>query len=132
MTLGTTYLLHFDRPYKHARHYVGFSRNLAERLKLHRLGQSNAKLMRVVFEAGIGFRVARVWPNTTYYFERRVHNLWITGICPICSPHDAARRAQPRISDYQERKYQPPPSPLPEVTDAIVNDYAADDLPWPF
>lgn len=102
-TLGTTYLLHFDRPYQHARHYAGFARDLDKRLKLHRTGQSNCKLMRAVYEAGIGFKVARIWPNTTYAFERRVHGLVLSHICPMCNTHPAAmKRARPRLSDYQD------------------------------
>jgi hypothetical protein len=35
---GTVYLLHFDRPYKHARHYLGWTANLQARLDSHRAG----------------------------------------------------------------------------------------------
>ena len=30
--LGVIYMLHFDRPYKHARHYVGWTDDLLDRL----------------------------------------------------------------------------------------------------
>ena len=33
---GTIYLLHFARPYKHARHYLGFAEDLERRLKNQR------------------------------------------------------------------------------------------------
>ena len=28
---GTVYLLHFERSYRHARHYIGFTQNLEQR-----------------------------------------------------------------------------------------------------
>jgi site-specific DNA-cytosine methylase len=33
--IGTVYLLHFDRPYKHARHYLGWAESLDARLAVH-------------------------------------------------------------------------------------------------
>jgi predicted GIY-YIG superfamily endonuclease len=39
MLIGTVYLLHFDRPYwGPMQHYVGFTRNLPQRLRAHREG----------------------------------------------------------------------------------------------
>ena len=32
---GTVYLLHFDRPYRHARHYVGWTVDLPGRMSEH-------------------------------------------------------------------------------------------------
>ncbi len=34
-TPGTVYLIHFNRAYKHARHYMGFSENLDKRITDH-------------------------------------------------------------------------------------------------
>ena len=40
MAAGTVYLLHFDQPYKHARHYVGWTaRNVRCRLAEHAAGR---------------------------------------------------------------------------------------------
>ena len=39
MLIGTVYLLHFERPYwVPMQHYVGFTRNLPQRLQAHREG----------------------------------------------------------------------------------------------
>ena len=57
---GTVYLLHFERPYKHARHYLGFAEDLERRLELHRAGRG-ARLVEVVVAAGIGFQLVRTW-----------------------------------------------------------------------
>jgi predicted GIY-YIG superfamily endonuclease len=57
---GTVYLLHFDRPYKHARHYVGWTLDVKRRLAEHEAGRG-ARLLAVVHEAGIGWQLARMW-----------------------------------------------------------------------
>lgn len=54
---GTVYLLHFDRPYKHARHYLGWAKDLDARLEHHRAG-TGARLLAVLKEHGIGFVLA--------------------------------------------------------------------------
>ena len=67
------YLLHFDRPYQHAAHYLGYSPRIAERLDLHAAGRG-ARLTQVVRDAGIGWQLARVWPKATRRDERRLKN----------------------------------------------------------
>jgi hypothetical protein len=81
---GTVYLLHFDRPYKHAKHYLGWTPgDLAARLALHGTGQG-ARLLAVVHAAGIGWQLARTWPGG----RRRERQLKIQGgasrCCPLC------------------------------------------------
>ena len=63
---GTVYLLHFDRPYKHARHYLGWAAagHLDSRIAAHRGGQGARRLMAVIEAAGIGFRLARTWTGS--------------------------------------------------------------------
>jgi hypothetical protein len=82
------YLLHFDRPYHHARHYIGFTTDLEGRLALHARpnGSSNHRLMQVIFAAGITWRLGRVWPNADRLFERRLkRRKEAPRLCPICS-----------------------------------------------
>ena len=82
------YLLHFDEPYKHARHYLGCTGNLEQRLEAHGTGRG-ARLMEVVHEAGIRFVLARLWKFDTYEqaraWERKLKT-WQAGprLCPIC------------------------------------------------
>ncbi|MGH8793345.1 MAG: endonuclease [Stackebrandtia sp.] len=54
------YLLHFDRPYRHAAHYTGYTADLSARLAEHAAGHG-ARLLAVVKAAGIGWRLARTW-----------------------------------------------------------------------
>ena len=58
MTIGTIYVLHFDRTYKHARHYTGWTTDLTQRLNEHRQGHG-ARLITVITSSGIGFQLAR-------------------------------------------------------------------------
>ena len=50
--MGVVYLIHFDEPFQHARHYLGYTKNLDTRLAAHRAG-SGARLMKVISEQGI-------------------------------------------------------------------------------
>lgn len=90
---GCIYLLCFERPYKHARHYLGFAAAPTpdERIQEHRDG-TGSRLMAVIKAAGIGFTVARVWKDATRTDERALKDRKNTGakLCPICR---AARKA---------------------------------------
>jgi predicted GIY-YIG superfamily endonuclease len=81
---GTTYLLHFDRPYRHARHYTGWTTDLKGRLDAHRRGDGS-KFMRYIRAAGIGFTLARTWPGTTKDREDSIkHQGGASRFCPEC------------------------------------------------
>ena len=83
----TVYLLHFERPYEHAGHYLGFTtseRTLGARLEHHRAG-TGANLLRVITEAGIDFGLVRVWPEGTQTLERKLKAHSSTRLCPVCS-----------------------------------------------
>lgn len=77
------YLLHFQRPYRHARHYLGYTENLEERLQRHRDGHG-ARLIEVITNAGIAFRIARTWDGDRT-LERRLKNQKNNPrLCPYC------------------------------------------------
>lgn len=82
---GTVYLLHFDTPFKHAKHYVGWTgdESLETRIERHRAG-NGARLLAVLKENGIGFQVARTWSGTRA-LERRIKNSrHVPRFCPFC------------------------------------------------
>jgi predicted GIY-YIG superfamily endonuclease len=80
---GTVYLLHFERPYKHARHYIGWTVNLKARLARHRAG-NGARLIEVITAAGIGFKLARTWPGGRDR-ERQIKTQGgASRCCPLC------------------------------------------------
>lgn len=89
---GTVYLIHFEAPYRHARHYLGWTeRPLELRIGEHRIGQGS-RLLEVITAAGIDWRLARVWTNVTRRFERQLKQHGSTRICPVCHPETAHRR----------------------------------------
>jgi len=78
------YLLHFDQPLHHARHYVGFTENLEKRLETHRKG-IGSKLVKAIVENGNDFVVARTWADGDRTFERHIKNQKNgPRFCPIC------------------------------------------------
>lgn len=81
------YLVHFQTPFKHAKHYLGFTDvSLQQRFARH---MSNAKkrrgsaLMRAVMKARIRFKVVRTWPGDRDR-ERRMKVSGNSWRCPIC------------------------------------------------
>lgn len=77
------YLLHFERPYFHARHYLGFSDAPEKRIDRHTAGHGS-KLVAAVIDAGIGFELARVWDGDRN-LERKLHKRKNScRLCPIC------------------------------------------------
>ena len=84
--IGTVYLLHFGRAYKHAQHYLGFATNLESRLQRHASG-NGARLIEVVCEAGIAWKLVRAWYNKPKSFERKLKRRHgAASICPVCNP----------------------------------------------
>lgn len=82
------YLIHFDEPFKHAEHYIGFvtkQSNLSLRMDHHKNGRG-ARLMDAVSKAGIDWRVVRYWPKGDRTFERRLKGRSAKRYCPICTP----------------------------------------------
>jgi hypothetical protein len=95
--LGTVYLLHFDQRYEHAGHYTGFAESsgaegsgLLKRLGEHAAGRG-ARLVEVITQAGISFRLARTWPGVTRARERQLKQQGgASRRCPICLDQPAA------------------------------------------
>jgi predicted GIY-YIG superfamily endonuclease len=80
------YLIHFDTPFRHARHYIGYTVDLEARIDLHRRGQG-ARLLQVVSLAGISWQVVRTWPEGTRVMERRFKRRKSARLlCPLCNP----------------------------------------------
>lgn len=79
----SVYLIHFQRRYRHAGHYLGFALDVPARLWHHRQG-TGANLVRVVNREGIDWVCARVWPDGDRTLERRLKNHSSTRYCPVC------------------------------------------------
>lgn len=96
-SLGTIYLLHFSRPYKHATHYLGWTLNLDARLAEHKKGRG-ARLLEVVAAEGITWTLARTWEGDRYR-ERAFKQRGKGKICPIC-------RARKKVSTMQTKDWR--------------------------
>jgi hypothetical protein len=110
--LGTTYLLHFAEPFKHATHYRGWTRKpVPVRFKEHLDGVGSV-LTRAVARAGIGMTLARIWPDTTRDYEDCIkHQGGARRMCPECGvrpsssqvPSDRQGEAAPRLPRNRDR-----------------------------
>ena len=94
-TIGVTmiYIIHFDRPYYHARHYVGFCADgkLEERLSRHRKGRGS-RLMLAVEAAGVTWTVVDTRLGDRN-FERLIKRAKNTPrFCPVCRPRGVGER----------------------------------------
>lgn len=78
------YLIHFAKPFGHAKHYLGFVEdNLEQRIKKHRAGYGST-LLKHVNMAGINWEVVRIWLNADRNKERQLKSHSSTRYCPIC------------------------------------------------
>lgn len=83
--VGTVYLIHFHQPYKHAGHYIGWTRFLEKRLRHHENG-TGSKLMGAYAKAGGTYVIAQTWEGKTRDFERMLHQRKNTPRwCPKCA-----------------------------------------------
>lgn len=90
--MGTIYLLHFTSPFKHARHYMGWTDELTERMNAHRKG-NGSNLIRHLIKSGLDFEIARTWigdRNQERYFKN-IHKR-LSGLCPVCKGRPIATR----------------------------------------
>jgi predicted GIY-YIG superfamily endonuclease len=88
---GTVYLLHFHRPYRHARHCLGWTADLDARLTEHAAGRG-ARLLAVITQAGIGFTLARTWPGTRTRERQLKRQGGASRRCPLCGIHPRTTR----------------------------------------
>lgn len=93
----TVYLLHFDKPYKHARHYLGFTRNKDALTRFAEHGTAKgARLTRVAVENGVKLTLAAVWPGAPRSFERKLKNRAdVAKWCPCCEQKN-------KLPEYKE------------------------------
>lgn len=82
------YLLHLNRKFKHAQHYLGTTSNLNERIARHRAGRGSA-MLRAAANAGIGFKLARKWPHSSFLTEQKLKAIPRKKLCPLCAGRKA-------------------------------------------
>ena len=87
----TVYLIHFNRAYRHAKHYLGYSENLDKRICDHLAGMG-ARLMEVITEAKIEWKVVRTWKGDRKLERRLKNRKEAPALCPVCSGKKALKR----------------------------------------
>lgn len=85
---GIVYLVHFQKPYRHARHYLGFTDvGLTERFKRHTANsvtRRGSALMRAVMVNNIPFKVVRIWQRGDRTLEKQLKGNGHSRRCPVC------------------------------------------------
>jgi predicted GIY-YIG superfamily endonuclease len=105
--LGVIYMLHFDRPYQHARHYVGWTEDLLDRLDAHANGHG-ARLIAVIWQAGIGFTLIRICEGTRHRERAIKHAGGASRYCPACTDRPRNGHWSPITGDLTPRHYLNP------------------------
>ncbi len=95
---GVVYLVHFTEPYRHARHYTGWTVDLDARRAEHRGGRG-ARLLQVSAQAGIGWRLARTWEGSRARERQLKRQGGASRRCPICTPSGRHGDERPRRPD---------------------------------
>ena len=80
---GTIYLLHIEPPYKHARHYMGWTKDLDARMAEHLSGRG-ARLTQVILKAGCEIHLTRTWEGDRNEERRLKNHKWAPRKCPLC------------------------------------------------
>lgn len=111
--IGWVYVLHFDKPLSHARHYVGSTQCLRQRLTNHAQGRGS-RLTRELYKRGIGWRLAALYQSPREAMRR---------IERLCKDHHQAAHFCPdchRRTTHQGEAYSPPG----------VRSYPVESLPF--
>jgi hypothetical protein len=104
--LGIIYMLHFSQAYRHAKHYVG-TEDLLDRLDRHAAGRG-ARLIAVIWDAGIGFTLVRLCEGTRHRERAIKHAGGAVRYCPACTPRPWNGHWSPITGDLIPRAYPNP------------------------
>lgn len=105
--MGTVYILHLDSKLNGtAGHYIGWARELENRLYHHRKG-SGARFTRAANIAGIQYSIAADWPGTRN-LERAMKNAKNHKLfCPICMGEKAKNPLEVKWRTHTKRNKAP-------------------------
>ena len=83
---GVVYLVHFTQPYRHARHYTGWTADLESRLAEHQ-AERGPRLLQVITQARIEWTLAQTWQGTRERERQLKRQGGALRRCPICRAH---------------------------------------------
>lgn len=87
---GFVYLLHFEKPYKGCRHYLGFANDIDQRMQRHQDGRGNG-LVKAVLDAGINVHLVRVWSGCRNFERKLKRQKNAHRYCPECGGQSCKR-----------------------------------------
>lgn len=95
--MSAVYVLHFDPPFKHARHYVGWTdqEDIAARLDDH-VKCRGSRLVKAAAAAGVKVEIAHVIVGADRNFERKIKRS--TDVCRWCRLCGRNERKVPRVA----------------------------------
>jgi hypothetical protein len=83
-----------------------------------------ARLLQVIAQAGIGFRLARVWPGASKGYERSLKNSGgASRYCPICQQERAARGQLRRAPRGRGERHVGPSTRMPHADQARADGH---------
>lgn len=80
---GYVYLLHFSSPLSHARHYIGWAKDIDERMEQHQKGRGSC-IVAAAIGAGIKLSLVRLWKGDRHFERRLKKRKNAPKLCPIC------------------------------------------------
>jgi predicted DNA-binding WGR domain protein len=88
-----------------------------------------ARLLQVIAQAGIGFRLARIWPGASKGYERQLKNSGgASRYCPICQQERKARGEFRRASRGRGQRRVGPSTRMPPADQARADGHQADGM----
>lgn len=94
---GTVYLIHFKRPLGHARHYLGWAKDLDVRIRHHRNG-SGARIMAAANSRGIEWEVVRTWEGDRHLEKSLKGRKDALSLCPHCQAEHREHERKIKVS----------------------------------
>lgn len=80
------YLIHFVEKHEHARHYLGYARDVAARFARHLDGRGS-RLLAHLNKLGLKYMLVRIWSDGDRDLERKLKGRKKSAqFCPICNP----------------------------------------------
>lgn len=81
------YIIHLDDKLSHAKHYIGYSKNIPGRF-WHHVNGTGCRFLAACNRKGIKYRITRIWEGKDGNYERLLKNLKESKLlCPVCNPN---------------------------------------------
>ena len=85
-SVGNVYLLHYEKPIRGKKHYLGFTmKKVAMRLQEHNSGWYGSQMTNLAVQNGSECVLARTWEGVSVQFEKKLkREKNLKRHCPIC------------------------------------------------